>query len=366
MRPSDAELHVVLPNDIDDAAAPSGGNRYDRELCTGLAALGWSVREHPAHGAWPRPDAGDLAALDNLVAGLPSGASVLVDGLVASCAPETMAAHAPRLRLAVLVHMPFGDTDPAARPAEHRTLLAASAIIATSEWTRRRLSNLYDLPVGRIDVATPGVTPARPAIGGGGDSGAGGALLCVAVVGHHKGHDVLVDALARLAGLPWTCVCVGDLDRDPDFVRTLTARIDAVTIGDRLRLAGPRTGADLDALYSAADLLVHPSRGETYGMVAAEALARGIPVLATTAKGLPDAIGRAPDGTVPGLLVPPDDPAALAAALRRWLTDPALRRRLRHAALARRATLTDWTVTTRTVADTLRQMNPISADGVRH
>ncbi|MEV8517552.1 glycosyltransferase family 4 protein [Dactylosporangium sp. NPDC051484] len=357
-------MHVVLPNDIDDAAAPSGGNRYDRELCTGLAALGWPVCEHPAQGAWPKPDAGDLAALDELMAGLPRGASVLVDGLVASCAPETVAAHAPRLRLAVLVHMPFGDTDPAARPAESRALLAASAIIATSEWTRRRLSDLYDLPTDRIDVATPGVTPAQPATGSGDvDFGGGAALLCVAVIGPHKGHDVLVEALARLVDLPWTCVCVGALDRDPDFVRTLTARIDALTIGDRLRLAGPRTGADLDALYSAADLLVHPSRGETYGMVAAEALARGIPVLATTAKGLTDAVGRAPDGAVPGLLVPPDDPAALAAALRRWLTDPALRRRLRFAALARRATLTDWTVTARTVAKALRRL---SSDQIRH
>ena len=54
-------------------------------------------------------------------------------------------------------------------------------------------------------------------------------------------------------------------------------------------------------------------------MVVTEALARGIPVLATAVGGLPEALGRAPDGSLPGLLVPPDDPAALAGALRRWL-----------------------------------------------
>ena len=68
-----------------------------------------------------------------------------------------------------------------------------------------------------------------------------------------------------------------------------------------------------------------PSRAETYGMVVTEALARGIPVLGTQVNGVPEALGAAPDGTVPGLLVPPGDPAALAAALRDWLTDAGLR-----------------------------------------
>jgi glycosyltransferase involved in cell wall biosynthesis len=337
----------VLPNDIDDPAAPSGGNAYDRRICTGLAALGWTVRERSARGAWPHPGEHDLAALDALLAALPTGALALVDGLVASCSPAVVEAHAPRLRLVVLVHMPFGDTDQAARRAERRSLRAATAIIATSTWTGRRLIELYDLPAGRITVATPGVDPAPLAD----DPHNGpGSLLCVAVVGAHKGHDVLVEALARIADRDWTCTCVGALERDPRFVRALTARIDALGLGRRIRLIGPRTGADLDRLYAAADLLVHPSRGETYGMVAVEALARGIPVLATTAKGLPDAIGAA---AVPGWLVPPGDADALAGALRRWLDDADLRDRLRAAARARRDTLTGWNVTSREISGAL-------------
>jgi glycosyltransferase involved in cell wall biosynthesis len=261
-----------------------------------------------------------------------------------------MAAHADRLRLVVLMHMPFGDTDPATRPAEHRALSAATAIIATSKWTRRRLAQLYDL--SGIAVAVPGVSPARPARG----TERGGALLSVAVLGPHKGQDILVEALTSLADREWTCVCVGAMDRDPDFVRTLRSRIDTAGLSDRIHLAGPQTGAALDALYASADLLVHPSRGETYGMVAAEALARGIPVLATTAKGLPDAVGRTAAGTVPGLLIPPDDPDALAGALERWLTDSALRRSLRAAARSRREDLTGWIVTARIIAATLRDL----------
>ncbi|WP_426505694.1 glycosyltransferase family 4 protein [Dactylosporangium sp. McL0621] len=330
-------VFAVLPGDIDDPGSPSGGNRYDREVCDRLAAV-----ERPAPGAWPHPDAGDLARLDALLAGLPHGAAVLVDGLVASCAPAVLEAHAARLRLVVLVHMPFGDDDPAARPDEARALRAASAVIATSGWTRRRLIELYAL--SRLHVATPGVHQAPVAAG----SGGAGALLCVAVIGRHKGHDVLVEALARVADRDWTCVCAGSMDRDPAFARGLVARIDALGLGDRISLVGPRP---VEPLYAAADLLVHPSRGETYGMVAAEALARGVPVLATTAKGLPDAIGAA---APPGWLVPPGDADALAGALRRWFGDAALRDRLRAAALARRATLTGWDDTARAVEAVFR------------
>ena len=103
-----------------------------------------------------------------------------------------------------------------------------------------------------------------------------------------------------------------------------------------MRFTGPRTGADLAAAYAAADVLVLASRGETYGMVVTEALARGLPVIATAVGGLPEALGRGPGGDLPGLLVPPDDPAALAAALRRWLGEPDLRQRLRQSAAERR------------------------------
>jgi glycosyltransferase involved in cell wall biosynthesis len=77
-------------------------------------------------------------------------------------------------------------------------------------------------------------------------------------------------------------------------------------------------------------------------MAATEALAHGIPVLASETGGLPDTLGRLPDGRVPGALVPPDDALGLGAAVRRWLTDPAWRRELRGAAAERRQSLHPW------------------------
>jgi glycosyltransferase involved in cell wall biosynthesis len=169
----------------------------------------------------------------------------------------------------------------------------------------------------------------------------------VAAVIPRKGQDILVAALTSLDDLDWDCVCIGALDRAPDFVREIG------TAG-RVRFVGTRAGAALSQAYEMIDLLILPSRAETYGMVVTEALARGIPVLATGVDGVPEALGRAGDGSLPGLLIPPENPAALAEALRRWLTDADLRRRWRASAADRRESLRSWQDTARDLTGAFR------------
>ncbi|MFE1768310.1 glycosyltransferase family 4 protein [Streptomyces angustmyceticus] len=352
-------VHFVLPGDVDDPAVPSGGNTYDRRVCRDLPAAGWQVRPHAAAGGWPRPDAAAQAELGRYLAALPDGAVVLLDGLVACGVPEVLVPEAARLRLAVLVHLPLADEtglDPALAAEldarERRTLHAAGAVVATSAWAARRLVDHHRLDADRVHVARPGADAAPLAPGTDGASG----LLCVAAVTPRKGQHLLVDALATVAELPWSCACVGGLDRDPEYVAQLRRGIARSGLDDRVALTGPQAGADLAARYAAADLLVLTSYAETYGMVVTEALARGIPVLATEVDGLPEALGRAPDGTVPGLLVPPGRPPAVAGALRDWLEDPRLRDGLKNAARARRAMLEGWEMTSHSLAGALERL----------
>jgi glycosyltransferase involved in cell wall biosynthesis len=346
-------VHVIVPDGFDDPGQPTGGNIYDRRVCAGLAEAGWEVLVTTVAAASPVPGSGAHTDLARAVFAIPDGETVLIDGLIASPAAAQLLAHTGRIRMTVLLHMPLAtavDThhDPSAERSERSVLRAAAGVIVTSEWTRRQVVTRYAIPACRAHVARPGAdrvaAPARPVRG---------RLICVGVLGRHKGQDLLVEALADLADRDWHCVLAGSLDRDPDFVEHLQTRITRLGYDHRVRLSGVLTGAALSHAYATADLLVAPSRSETYGMTVTEALAHGVPVIAADVGGLPEALGSTADGTRPGQLIPPDDPAALAAALADWLGDERHRHRLRAAARERRSNLHGWEQTTQEIANAL-------------
>ncbi|MFW6640823.1 glycosyltransferase family 4 protein [Nocardiopsis algeriensis] len=328
---------------------PSGGNTYDRRLAEALTQLGRPVHRRELPGAWPRPGPEGTAALQHLLAAQPDGAAVLLDGLVACGVPQVLHPHAARLHLAVIVHLPLaeGAHDPAEAAEldtlERAALECARTVVATSGWAARHLARRHGLELPAVVV--PGTDPAPAAA-----PGDGSRLLCVASLSRHKGHEVLLEALASAADLPWSCVCAG-----PDGglsaslsgsggsrASLLREQVRRLGIGGRVSFPGTLTPAALEDAYAGADLFVLPTHGETYGMVITEALARGLPVLTSRVGGVPEALGRDREGSLPGMLVPPGDPAALARELRRWLTDGRLRARLRRSALLRREDLTGW------------------------
>ncbi len=158
-------VFAVIPAGIDDPDAPSGGNIYDRRVLTGLARRGWTVHELAASTGWPEPPPAARAALAATLESIPDGAVVLMDGMVASAAPEVLLPHSARLRTVVLVHLPLAETQApmSVLRGERAVLRAAAAVVTTSGWTRRRMHDRYGLSLRRLHVARPGVDSAgRP------------------------------------------------------------------------------------------------------------------------------------------------------------------------------------------------------------
>ena len=128
------------------------------------------------------------------------------------------------------------------------------------------------------------------------------ALLCVANLLPGKGHGVLVEALAQLRDLDWNLLCVGSLKRDPSTARFVRRMILAAGLERRITLAGEWPPQSVAHAYRKADAFVLPSFHEGYGMVFAEAMAHGLPLIATAAGAIPETVS--PEAA---LFVPPGD-----------------------------------------------------------
>ncbi|MCU1677335.1 MAG: glycosyltransferase, partial [Frankiales bacterium] len=272
------------------------------------------------------------------------GELVLVDGLDASRESEALEALAARATVVVLAHMvsaAFPGVATETREGERRALEAARQIIVTSEWTAAELVSRGLVARDRITVAVPGSREAgtsAPAMDG--------ELLCVGVVARHKGQDILLEALAELDDQRWTCTIAGSTDTEPLFAAGVATSADR--FGGRVRMPGVLGTAELDAAYRSAGLLVAPSRVESFGMSIADARRLGLPVIASRVGGIQEAVAGGG-----ALLVRGDDAGALASALRRWMTDPALRERLRREASRARSSAPQWTDTVAHIHDVL-------------
>jgi rhamnosyl/mannosyltransferase len=152
-------------------------------------------------------------------------------------------------------------------------------------------------------------------------------VLYVGRLVYYKGLDVLLQALARTGG-GLAIVGEGPLDG------ALRRQIAALGLGDRVAMLGRCTDDEVRGLYQSCDVFVLPStaRTEAFGLVQAEAMINGLPVISTD---LPTGVPWVNEHGVTGLVVPPGDVTALAAALERLLGDPPLRAKLGDAARAR-------------------------------
>jgi glycosyltransferase involved in cell wall biosynthesis len=342
------ELWFAIPGDIETR---TGGTIYDKRVMAELRAAGWTVTHLEWPSSFPFPSPADEAEVAASLAALPDGALVVIDGLACGVLPDVAAAEAKRLRLVALVHHPLAlesGLSPAVAErltvSERRALTHARAVIVTSEMTAATLEQAYGVRRAAITVATPGI--AKPAPGRVRPQNAVPRLLAVGTVTPRKAYDVLIDGLARIAELGWHCTIAGSLDRAPQTVAAVRRQIEDHALAGRIALIGEI--ADPARLYEAADIFVLPSRYEGYGMAIAEALAYGIPVVATRVGAIPEVVPQ--DA---GILVPADDPAALADSLRRLIETPSLRQQFADGAVLAAARFATWPQTALRIASAL-------------
>lgn len=342
-------IYFAYPGDLN---TPTGGYHYDRRLIDELRRLGVGVETVPLPHCSSEPDQELLAEIRQIVAAIPDQSVLVIDGLAFGVLDELAVAESQRLKLVALCHHPLAlETGHSERlrqlllDSERRALSCALLTLVTSEHTRQILIDQFAVPAAKLLVALPGTDPVPFAP----CDGEPIRLLTVASLTKRKGHDLLIDALASLESLAWQARFVGSKDFDPAWARSLQEQVERLGLSQRIHFAG--TMENVQSEYQQADVFVLPSRFEGYGMVFAEALAAGLPVVAARSGAVPDVV---PEEA--GLLVAVDDVEALTDALRQLLTQEELRRRLQAGAQQAAAALPTWADTAAVVARRLEEI----------
>jgi glycosyltransferase involved in cell wall biosynthesis len=339
----------VVPGRLDQI---TGGYLYDRRVVEGMRAHGIPVAVHELAGRFPDADRTARDAAAALLGGLPDGARLCIDGLALPGFDNALAEHADRLAVVAMVHHPLAlETGLAAAERDRYAALEARLLrlcrgaICPSATSAAAVA-AYGMAAARIAIVPPGLDrPDRPSVPRG-DRPV--RLLSVGTVTPRKGHGLLVEALRDVVAPPWHLTIIGSLERDPVTVLELRRTIDRTGLGDQIILAGEYPPERLRNAYADSDLFVLPSWHEGYGMVFAEAMIRGLPILATTGGAIPETVPE-----TAGILVPPGDRGRLTAALSRLIGDDALRRSLGRGARAATAGLPNWDQTSRDFAAAL-------------
>jgi glycosyltransferase involved in cell wall biosynthesis len=328
---------------VGDTGRLTGGYIYNARVLAALREKGVTVEEIVPCGASPE-EQGLAAPKLGLVLNPRHFDVIVVDALARIvCAPWLDIWREERPVVAMVHELP-GVAAPDAATERGRDfeepLLRADRLISVSEHGGSILKK-RGVPAARIRVVPPGFDH-LPAASVATSPVRGGAVraLCVAQWIPRKGILELVRAWTLRERKGASLELVGETDADHTYAATVRAAI-AASRDASITVSGPVDDATLGAAYAAADLFVLPSRYEGYGVVYAEALAHGLPVVACNVGPVPELVGE--DAA---LLVPPGDVGALSGALDLLLEDATLRGRMSVAASTRAKRLPRWEDTT--------------------
>ena len=330
-------ITLIVPAPFDMV---SGGYGYDRRIVSGLRATGNQVNVVELYGAFPVTDG---CARDTARAAwhrLPRETTPVIDGLALPAFDGLEEAIAARGTVG-LIHHPvsmetgLNDADQTMlADIERRLFPRLARLIVTSDTTADTLVSKFQISRERISGIVPGTDDAPRCVGSGDPAG---EILSIGTLIPRKGHDVLLRALAGVPDLDWHLTIVGSPDRDIGHAQKLVALSGELGIADRVRFAGEVVGDELEELWRRADVFALATYYEGYGMVIAEALKRGLPVVVTEG----GAAGALLNPRC-GFVCPVGDHALLADSFRRLIGDRALREAMAEQAWQIGQTLPSW------------------------
>lgn len=340
----------ALPGEI---TTLTGGYIYDRHVVDGLRGLGWEVDVLSLGTSFPAPSASDQTDAGAQLTALPADCPVIVDGL-AFGAMDTDHVAQVEAPIIAMVHHPLAYENgiPEAErmrllERERANLAYTAHVIVPSPHTAQMLRDHYDVPETMITIARPGTArptsfpaPQDPPL-----------ILSVGIQVPRKGHDVLLQALALIEDVPWKAVIIGGV-HDEAYGKVLTALVQDLGLSDRVHMPGRVQADELSRYYAQASLFALATRYEGYGIVFDEATVHGLPIVSCRVGAVPGTV--APEAA---RLVPPDDPASFARALREILMDPARRGQMAAAASNAAHGLASWDSTAQLVHGAISQFS---------
>lgn len=336
----------AIPGDIQTL---TGGYIYERRLLMGLRALGHDMQHLQLPASFPDPGPDDMAHAVAALERVDPTRPLILDGLVFG-AIDTSGLARLRAPILAMIHHPLAlesGLSSARRDHLYRTerdnLRLAKHVLVPSAHTGRILIRDYGVSPAHITIVPPGVDrPLLPAV-----PETPPLILSVGILHPRKGHDVLIRALARLTDLGWRAEIVGN-PWDAGHAEALARQLAASALAGRVRLAGRVPADALERLYARASVFALATRYEGYGLVFDEALVRGLPIVSCRSGAVPETVP--PDA---GLLVPPEDDAAFARALRVLLVDADIRQRMAAKARAAGLCLPGWSETARRASEVI-------------